>query len=245
MASRSTVAPDAPRSARKNSAWTRARAGCTAWTSFRDQCREPAARVVADVAPASQTARRENRRRAEGEVREQLREIRRAPAERLQIAGEQIVDVRTKEVRIRLRERLVVRPRAKLTGSPRPQEGRQFRIQQERRGPFPPIVDASFLRVRQPRVRKQIVNLSAHPRPAVLPGRRVERMRPIRPRQARQQQQEQSMTGSNARRRLRQPQQRPLLRVGIVAGVEPASDPGRGRRETAHRRPGTAAHRSG
>ena len=32
--SRSTVAPDAPDSARKNSAWTRARAGCTTWTSF-------------------------------------------------------------------------------------------------------------------------------------------------------------------------------------------------------------------
>ena len=119
-----------------------------------DQRRESAARFVTDIAPAVQTACHENRRRAEGEIRDQLGEIRRPPGERLQVDREQIVDVRAEDVRIRLRERLVVRHSGKLAVTPRPQEGRQFRIQQERRGPFPPIVDAPRLRIRQPGIRK-------------------------------------------------------------------------------------------
>ena len=71
------------------------------------------------------------------------RERRRAPAERSQVDGEQIVDVRTEEFRVGLRERLAVRRSGKLTVTPRPKERGQLRIQQERRDPFPPIIDAA------------------------------------------------------------------------------------------------------
>ena len=84
-----------------------------------DQRREPAALVVTDAAPATQTGRRENRRRAEGEVRKQRSEIRGTPSERLQVNREQIVDVRAEDV-----------PDSG-TGAPR------CPIQQERRDPFP------------------------------------------------------------------------------------------------------------
>ena len=126
------------------------------------------------------------------------RERRRAPDERSQVDGEQIVDVRTEEFRVGLRERLAVRRSGKLTVTPRPKERGQLRIQQERRDPFPPIIDAAPPRVREPRIREKLVDPGAHPIPSVLPGRRRERMRAIGRRQARQQEQQQTMTGPHA-----------------------------------------------
>ena len=69
-----------------------------------DQRPQAAACVIPDARPATETARRENRWRAEGEVGQQLRQIRRTPAESPGIGREQIVDVRTEEVRIGLRQ---------------------------------------------------------------------------------------------------------------------------------------------
>ena len=111
----------------------------------------------------------------------------------------------------------------KFIVAPRTQKGQQFRIQQERRGPFPPVIDVPVLRVRKPRVRQKLFDSDSHPGPAVLSGRRVERMRAVRQRQAGQEQQEETMPGPDSGHRLRQSQQWPLLLVGLFVGVEPAS----------------------
>ena len=182
---------------------------------------EPAAGVICQVVRRIEAAQSQDRRRAEGDLGQQIDEVGRTAAQPFERQVEEVVDIGAKQFRIRSGKRLVAFECRDIAVPPCLQEAPQVRVEKQRRCPFPAVVDRTVQGVREAGVRQQGLYRVVNPLAAVVPGRSVQRMRPVGERQARQKKEKETVTGSDSRSGLGEAQQRNLLPCRVQVGADP------------------------